>query len=114
MASKLSFKGGVHPLKHIHHGKYLTEECAIQKCSVPNEIIIPLSQHIGAPCTPIVSPGDKVDMGQLVAEACGFVSAPCFSSVSGTVKEIAPLAHISGKKVNAIVIENDLDRKSVV
>ena len=107
MASKLSFKGGVHPLKRIHHGKFLSENCAIEKCSVPDEVIIPLSQHIGAPSKPIVSPGDKVDMGQMIAEAGGFVSVPCFSSVSGTVKEISPQPHISGKASMAIVIEND-------
>lgn len=109
MAGKLSFKGGVHPLKTIHHGKYLTQECAIQKCSVPSEIVIPLSQHIGAPCKSVVSVGDKVDMGQMVAEAGGFVSAPCFSSISGTVKAIEPRAHISGKSVDAVVIENDFE-----
>ncbi len=109
MASKLTFKGGVHPLKNIHHGKYFTEEREIQKCSVPKELVIPLSQHIGAPCKPVVSVGDKVDMGQMIAEAGGFVSAPCFSSVSGTVKEIGPRPHISGKDVESIVIENDFE-----
>lgn len=107
MASKLTFRGGIHPLKRIHHGKFLTEKCAIEKCSVPDEVIIPLSQHIGAPSTPIVSVGDKVDMGQKIAEANGFVSVPCFSSVSGTVKEIKSYAHISGRPCQAIVIEND-------
>ncbi|MDD5017386.1 MAG: electron transport complex subunit RsxC [Eubacteriales bacterium] len=109
MASRLSFKGGVHPLKRIHHGKYLAENRAIEKCSVPGEVIIPLSQHIGAPSKPVVSPGDKVDMGQMIAEPGGFVSVPCFSSVSGTVKEIVPRPHISGKPEMAIVIENDFE-----
>ena len=107
MASKLSFKGGVHPLRRIHHGKFLSEGCAIEKCSVPDEVIIPLSQHIGAPSKPVVAPGDKVDLGQMIAEAGGFVSVPCFASVSGTVKEIAPRPHITGKNSMAIVIEND-------
>lgn len=107
MASKLSFKGGIHPLARIHHGKYLSEGRAIEKCSVPDEVVLPLSQHIGAPSKPIVSPGDKVDMGQMIAEAGGFVSVPCYASVSGTVKEIAPRPHITGKDSMAIVIEND-------
>jgi Na+-translocating ferredoxin:NAD+ oxidoreductase subunit C len=64
MAAKLSFKGGVHPLKRMHHGKILSEDSAISACSVPDEIILPLSQHIGAPAVSIVTVGDKVDMGQ--------------------------------------------------
>ena len=88
MAAKRSFKGGVHPLKRMHHGKILSENSAISACSVPDEVILPISQHIGAPAVPIVAAGDKVDMGQKIAEAGGFVSVPIFSSVSGTVKSI--------------------------
>lgn len=109
MASNLTFKGGIHPLKAIHHGKYLSEKRAIETCSVPEEIILPLSQHIGAPSSPVVSVGDKVNMGQMVADASGYVSVPCFSSVSGTVKAIEPRPHISGQNVMSIVIENDFE-----
>lgn len=105
--AKLSFRGGVHPLTRIHHGKRLTESRPIQNCSAPDEVIIPLSQHTGAPSVTIVSPGDKVDLGQKIAEAGGFVSAPCHSSVSGTIKEIAKRPHISGAPSMAIVIAND-------
>lgn len=105
--AKLSFRGGVHPLIRIHHGKHLTQDRPIQSCSVPDEVIIPLSQHTGAPSVPIVSPGDKVDLGQKIAEAGGFVSVPCYSSVSGTVKEIAMRPHITGSPSMAIVITND-------
>lgn len=107
MAGKLSFKGGVHPLSGIHHGKHLTDKRPIQKCSVPDEIVLPLSQHTGAPSSPVVSPGDTVDMGQLIAEAGGFVSVPLYSSVSGVVKEIAPRPHILGTPSLSIVIAND-------
>jgi electron transport complex protein RnfC len=107
MAGRLSFRGGVHPLNSIHHGKRLTQDRPIQTCSVPDEVIIPLSQHTGAPSKPVVSPGDRVDMGQLIAQADGFVSVPCYSSVSGTVKEIAPRIHTSGAMVQSIVITND-------
>lgn len=107
MAGRLSFKGGVHPLTGIHHGKRLTQDRPIRQCSVPDEIVIPLSQHTGAPSKPLVAPGDNVDMGQMIAQADGFVSVPCYSSVSGTVKEIAPRTHISGVKSMAIVITND-------
>ncbi len=109
MASKLTFKGGIHPLKAIHHGKYLSEKNAVEKCSVPEEIILPLSQHIGAPSVPVVKVGDKVDMGQMIADASGYVSVPSFSSVSGTVKAIEPRPHISGRPGMSIVIENDFE-----
>jgi hypothetical protein len=66
MASKLTFKGGIHPLRSIHHGKFLSEKRPIEACSVPEEVILPLSQHIGAPSVPVVKAGDKVDMGQMV------------------------------------------------
>lgn len=105
--AKLSFKGGVHPLKRIHHGKYLSEKSAISMCSVPDEIILPLSQHIGAPAVPIVEVGDTVDMGQKVADAGGFVSVPVYSSVSGTVKAIRECQTLAGRPCKAIVIEND-------
>jgi electron transport complex protein RnfC len=104
---KLSFKGGVHPLTRIHHGKHLTDRRPIEKCGVPDEIVLPLSQHTGAPSAPIVQPGDKVDLGQMIAEAGGFVSVPLYSSVSGTVKEIAPRPHILGSTSMSIVITND-------
>jgi electron transport complex protein RnfC len=107
MASTFSFKGGIHPLKHIHHGKRFSEARAIERCSVPDEVIIPLSQHIGAPSTPIVAVGDAVDMGQRIADERGYVSVPCFSSVSGKVKAIEMRPHISGQPGMAIVIEND-------
>ena len=109
MAGRLSFKGGVHPLGSIHHGKRLTQDRPIQACSVPEEVVIPLSQHTGAPSRPVVSPGDRVDLGQLIAQAEGFVSVPCYSSVSGTVKEIAPRPHISGVMSQSIVITNDYE-----
>jgi electron transport complex protein RnfC len=105
--AKLTFRGGVHPLARIHHGKRLTQSRPIQKCNAPDEVIIPLSQHTGAPSVPIVSPGDRVDLGQKIAEAGGFVSVPCYSSVSGTVKEIAKRPHITGVPSMAIVIDND-------
>lgn len=107
MASKRTFKGGVHPLRRIHHGKYLSENCAIETCSVPDVVTLPLSQHIGAPAVPIAQVGDKVDMGQMIAKSGGFVSVPVFSSVSGTVKSIGPCSHISGRPCAAITIEND-------
>ena len=78
----LTFKGGFHP----EENKGLTDKKAIIEFETPKEVVIPLSQHIGAPANPIVAVGDQVLKGQKIAEAGGFVSAPIYSSVSGKVK----------------------------
>lgn len=73
----------------------------------PKEVIIPMSQHIGAPCNVIVRPGDHVDVGQSIGENDSFVTAPIQASVSGTVKKIIDLKMPNGSKVKAVVIESD-------
>ena len=70
-------------------------------------MVYPLSQHIGAPATAIVAVGDTVLRGQKIADAGGFVSAPIFASVSGTVKAIEPRRVATGDMVNSIIIESD-------
>ncbi len=100
-----SFKRGVHP----PDGKAYSNSKPIQIIMPPQgaELVFPLSQHIGAPATAIVAKGDRVLLGQKIAEAGGFVSSPIYASVSGTVKAVEPRLTISGAKVNSIVIEND-------
>lgn len=73
----------------------------------PKEVIIPMSQHIGAPCNVIVRPGDHVDVGQAIGESDSFVTAPIHASVSGTVKKITDLKMPNGSVVKAVVIESD-------
>ena len=75
--------GGVHPAENK-----LSSEAVTQIAKLPQQAIFPLSQHIGAPAKPVVKKGDKVKVGTLLAEAGGFVSAPIYSSVSGTVVNI--------------------------
>lgn len=99
----LTFKGGVHP----YDGKELSKNYPIEKYLPQGEMIYPLSQHIGAPAVPVVAKGDHVLVGQKIADAGGFVSAPIHSSVSGTVKKIEPHLNATGSMVNAIFIEND-------
>lgn len=101
--SLATFIGGVHP----NDGKKLTKDSPVQTYLPKGELVIPLSQHIGAPAKPVVKKNDQVLMGQMIAEAGGFVSAHIVSSVSGTVKAIEPRLTVSGVKVNSIVIEND-------
>ncbi len=98
-----TFVGGVHPFE----GKELAKDAPIKEILPKGELVYPLSQHIGAPATPVVAVGDAVLMGQKIAEAGGFVSAPIHASVSGTVKAIEPRRVATGDMVNAIVIEND-------
>ncbi len=105
----LSFKGGIHPPEN----KYLSEGKEIVNAGIPEEIIIPLSQHIGAPCDPLVEKGDQVLAGQMIGKSEAFVSAPVHASVSGKVKAIEPRLTFTGNKVNSIVIEPDQEQKSV-
>lgn len=83
--------GGIHPAD-----SKISRECRIEPLPVPPVVYISLSQHIGAPAKPIVSLGDKVKVGQPIAEPGGFVSAFVHSSVSGTVKSIAPRKDLAG------------------
>ena len=99
----LTFKGGIHP----DDGKKLSKDKPIVEAKPGKELVYPLSQHIGAPANPIVEIGARVLRGEKIAEAGGFVSAPIYSSVSGTVKAIAPNFTSTGAKVNSIIIEND-------
>ena len=98
-----SFKGGIHPRDE----KRRTNMVPISNFITGEQVIIPLRQHIGAPCTPLVQKGDKVLMGQKIGEATSFVSAPVHSSVSGTVIDIKPYPHPGGGMAEAIFIEND-------
>ena len=98
-----AFFGGVHP----NDMKAATNEKAIEQLAAPAEVVIPMSMHIGAPCKPVVSVGDKVTVGQLIGEPGGFVSAPIHASVSGTVKAVEPRPFSMGGTMMSVVIEND-------
>lgn len=106
----LTFKGGIHP----NDGKQLAKDKPIVSILPKEELVYPLSQHIGAPAKPIVNVGDRVLKGQKIAEAGGFVSASIFASVSGTVKGIQKRFNPSGVKVDSIIIENDFQYEEIV
>lgn len=101
--AKLTFLGGIHP----YDGKDLSKDKPMKAVLPKGDLVYPLSQHIGAPANPIVAKGDSVCMGQKIAEAGGFVSAPIYATVSGTVKTIEPRRVVTGDNVMCIVIEND-------
>jgi len=97
-----TFRGGIHPPKNK-----FTALDAIRPMTVPQLVVIPLQQHVGAPCQPLVKVGELVKMGQKIGEAKAFVSAPVHASVSGKVKAIGLVDGTLGKKTMAITIEND-------
>ena len=96
--------GGIHPEENK-----LTHEVETQVAPLPHQAVFPLSQHIGAPARPIVQKGDKVKVGTLIAEASSFISAPIFSSVSGTVAAIDNAIDATGYRKPAIIINVEGD-----
>lgn len=101
--AKLTFVGGIHP----YDGKGLSKDKPILEMHPKGDMIYPVSQHIGAPAKPVVKKGERVLVGQKIAESTAFVSAPIYSSVSGTVKAIEPRRVVTGEQVMSIVVEND-------
>ena len=91
---------------HVPHCKNTAGAVPV-KMLPPKEVLLPVSQHIGAPAVPIVKKGDYVLTGQKIAEAGGFVSAPIYASVSGKVKEISDFLLSNGNTTLAVVIESD-------
>lgn len=108
--------GGIHPEENK-----ITAENATNIAPLPKQAKFPLSQHIGAPAKPVVKKGDHVKVGTLIAEAGGFVSAPIYSSVSGTVFKVDTAVDASGYRKPAIIInvegdewEETIDRSSTL
>lgn len=97
-----SFYGGIHPKDR----KDLAREQAIVAFPPPATVVIPMSQHIGAPCKPLVSKGDHVDLGQKIGDGPG-LCAPVHASVSGTVQAVEARPHPNGTTVLSVVIAND-------
>ena len=104
MKLKTFSMGGVHPEENK-----ITADKATIVAALPKQAIFPLGQHIGAPAKPVVSRGDKVKVGTLIAEAGGFVSAPIHSSVSGTVVKVDTGVDATGYRHPAIYINVEGD-----
>ncbi len=90
----------------VSHEKH-TAACATEKMAIPETVCISMSQHIGAPCQPLVAKGDTVKVGQPIGNTDAFVSAPIHSSVSGTVKEVSWIRSVVGGQDQVVVIETD-------
>ena len=97
--------GGIHPSDN----KQWSKDCAIERLALPDQVAIPMIQHIGAPSVPIVAKGDKVLTGQLIAQAAGFVSANIHSPISGTVTAVDIFPNGQGLRRQMIIIKREGD-----
>ena len=104
-----TFPGGIHP----HDEKHYSASASISNFPTPKRVVIHLSQHIGAPSTPMVEKGDVVLKGQLIAQASGFVSLNQHASISGTVSKIGKFLHPTGAMSSGIEITADFEDKMI-
>ncbi|MDZ7796190.1 MAG: electron transport complex subunit RsxC [Candidatus Marinimicrobia bacterium] len=98
-----TFKKGLHPEDY----KYLSRDQAIETLPLPDDVYIPLQQHIGASCEPMVEKGDPVKTGQIIANTSAYVSAPVHASVTGVVKDIGKYYHPLGMRETMIHIKRE-------
>ena len=105
---KRLFFGGIHP----KYNKEMSTRITTFHTITPKQVVIPLQQHIGAPCQSLVQIGDKVLRGQKIGDGEG-LCVPVHASVSGTVVAIEPRPHTSGRLVNSIVIDNDFQDETI-
>ena len=99
--SPFKFKGGVHP----DYNKELARDKAIEAMPCPAELVISMSQHLGAPAKCLVKPGDYVVKGQLIGEKNGFISVPVYASANGLVKAVEPRLGAAGGKAPAVILD---------
>ena len=104
LGKKTFSMGGVHP-----EANKFAHSADVETFPLPDQAVVYMTQHLGAPAKPIVEKGDKVKVGQLIAEANGFVSANIHAPISGTVSKIDMVADISGYKKPAIIIDREGD-----
>ncbi|MCL2059845.1 MAG: electron transport complex subunit RsxC [Oscillospiraceae bacterium] len=90
----------------IPHRKW-TSESAIVQMGVPRRVVIPMRQHIGAPCEPLVKRGDQVKVGQMIGDTGAYVSAPVHASVSGTVANVVQAPNPGGGRMTSVEITSD-------
>ena len=106
---KKLFFGGIHP----KYNKEMSTQITSFKTIAPKQVVIPMQQHIGAPCQPLVEVGDRVLRGQKIGDGEG-LCVPVHASVSGKVLAIEARPHPSLGSVPAVVIENDFQDEAVI
>lgn len=102
------FSGGIHP----QYNKEMSTGITFFKVITPKQVVIPMVQHIGVPCTPLVQVGDRVLRGTKVGDGEG-LCVPVHASVAGTVIAVEPRPHTSGRMVMSVVIENDFTDEAI-
>ena len=105
-------EGAIQPVAKGHGGAAVAHHkntCGlpVERMATPARVVIPMSMHIGAPCTPTVKVGDEVKVGQVIGDTDAFVSAPIHASISGKVTAVKPVKIANGNMVNAVTIESD-------
>lgn len=110
--SKAHMKGVLKAVKDVRGGvkvdhRKITADLPVERIEMPDKVLLPMQQHIGAPCTPTVKVGDIVGVGQVIGDSDAFVSAPVHASISGKVTAIGPVKLANGSMVDAVTIEND-------
>jgi len=103
-----TFAQGIHP----EYRKQKTENRAIVEAALPKKVIIPLHQHTGASCDPLVKAGDEVYEGQKIGDTPKFISAPVHASISGKVTKVDKMPHPCGAEINSVVVEADQKAES--
>lgn len=104
--SKAAFRGGVHPPER----KDATASVPIERMPVPHTLVVPMSQHLGAPCAPVVAPGDQVRRGQVIGNVDAMVSAPVHSPVDGEVTDVGQCLTAGGTRVACVTISPAADQ----
>ncbi|MEN6595528.1 MAG: electron transport complex subunit RsxC [Clostridiaceae bacterium] len=103
---KKTFRGGVHPLRHIGEGKPLTSACSV-RAVVPDVVVIPLGMHLGAPGAACVQKGQRVKLGEVIATPVGGLGLPVHASVSGEVLFVEPRQQLKAAPELCVGIKND-------
>lgn len=111
MASE-KIQGAIQPVAKNHGGAHVAHHknlsgAPVERMATPAQVVLPMSMHIGAPCTPTVKVGDEVKVGQVIGDSDAFVSAPIHASVSGKVTAVKPVKVANGTMVNAVTIKSD-------
>lgn len=95
---------------HVPHHKN-TEQMETQQCPIPERVVIPMLQHMGAPCDPLVKKGDPILVGQKIGDSSQAFSVPIHASCSGTVAEITEYRNVLGVSCKAVVLDTDGEQK---
>ena len=101
-----TFRGGIHPMHREHYGKESTREVAVRSFR-PERVVIPMGMHLGAPSEPCVKEGDRVKIGQVIANTVGGLGLPVHASVSGVVTAVGPHICSAAQPMACVSIQND-------